>query len=298
MDTAEIDTTNIDTTDIETAADVKVKEVAEKAMDLPVLPATAQKVLSIMSDPDVSIEKIKRIISSDPGLTTKILKVANSAFYGGYRNIQNLTQGILRLGLNSVRNIVVATSMKNVYKRFGLAEKLLWEQMIGSALASSIIAKKTRATDTEDAFIGGLLHDVGKVVLNNEFPDDFAKVMARVYNESISYSEAEASVFDFSQRKVGASLVKKWGFPESIEMLLLNFDDHEKVVEDRAMYNLVTVITMSDRLCQRFGTGWRKAYGDEVDLGNLPEVLGFDEEGLEEILEEIQGVFKEEIHNY
>jgi HD-like signal output (HDOD) protein len=288
----------MDTADMDTAADVKVKEVAEKAMDLPVLPATAQKVLSIMSDPDVSIEKIKRIISSDPGLTTKILKVANSAFYGGYRNIQNLTQGILRLGLNSVRNIVVATSMKNVYKRFGLAEKLLWEQMIGSALASSIIAKKTRATDAEDAFIGGLLHDVGKVVLNNEFPEDFAKVMARVYNESISYSEAEAGVFDFSQRKVGASLVKKWGFPESIEMLLLHFDDHEKVVEDRALYNLVTVITMSDRMCQKFGTGWRKAYGDEVDFGNLPEVLGFDEVGLGEIFEEIQDVFKEEVHNY
>ncbi len=282
----------------EVTPDSKVKEVTEKAMDLPVLPATAQKVLSIMSDPDVSIEKIKRIISSDPGLATKILKVANSAFYGGYRNIQNLTQAILRLGLNAVRNIVVATSMKNVYKRFGLAEKLLWEQMIGSALASSIIAKQTRATDTEDAFIGGLLHDVGKVVLNNEYPEDFAKIMERVYNESISYSEAEAGIFGFSHRKVGAGLVKKWGFPESIERLLINFDDPEEVVKDRALYNLVTVITMSDRICQKFGTGWRKAYGDEVDFGNLPEVLGFDEDSLAEVLESIQAVFKDEISHY
>ncbi len=290
--------TEIDAAEAKAEPDSKVKEVTEKAMDLPVLPATAQKVLSIMSDPDVSIEKIKRIISSDPGLATKILKVANSAFYGGYRNIQNLTQAILRLGLNAVRNIVVATSMKNVYKRFGLAEKLLWEQMIGSALASSIIARQTRATDTEDSFIGGLLHDVGKVVLNNEYPEDFAKIMERVYNESISYSEAEAGIFGFSQRKVGAGLVKKWGFPESIERLLISFDDPEEVVKDRSLYNLVTVITMSDRICQKFGTGWRKAYGDEVDFGNLPEVLGFDEESLAEVLESIQTVFKDEISQY
>jgi HD-like signal output (HDOD) protein len=276
----------------------KLNEVIEKTIELPVLPATAQKVLGQMNDPDVSIEKIKKIISADPGLATKILKVANSAFYGGYRNIQNLTQAILRLGLNAVRNIVVATSMKNVYKRFGLAEKLLWEQMIGAALASSLIAKSTRAADAEDAFIGGLLHDVGKVVLNNEFQEDFAKVMERVYNEGIEYSEAEKEHFDFTQRQVGASLVKKWGFPESIETMLNNFDNPEELAKDRGLSNLVAIVKLSDKLCQKYGVGWRKAYEDEIDLGNLPELIGIDEDDLEDILERVQELFKEEIDLY
>jgi HD-like signal output (HDOD) protein len=263
-----------------------------------VLPATAQKVLGQMNDPDVSIEKIKKIISADPGLATKILRVANSAFYGGYRNIQNLTQAILRLGLNAVRNIVVATSMKNVYKRFGLAEKLLWEQRIGAALASSLIAKSTRAADAEDAFIGGLLHDVGKVVLNNEFQEDFAKVMERVYNEGVEYAEAEKEYFDFTQRQVGASLVKKWGFPESIEAMLNNFDNKEELAKDRGLSNLVAIVKLSDKLCQKYGVGWRKAYEDEIDLGNLPELIGIDEDDLEDILERVQELFKEEIDLY
>jgi HD-like signal output (HDOD) protein len=276
----------------------KLNDVIEKTIELPVLPATAQKVLGQMNDPDVSIEKIKKIISVDPGLATKILKVANSAFYGGYRNIQNLTQAILRLGLNAVRNIVVATSMKNVYKRFGLAEKLLWEQMIGSALASSLIAKSTRAADPEDAFIGGLLHDVGKVVLNNEFQEDFAKVMERVYNEGVDYSVAEKEHFDFTQRQVGASLVKKWGFPESIETMLINFDNPDELSKDRGLNNLVAIVKLSDKLCQKYGVGWRKAYEDEIDLGNLPELLGIDEDDLEDILERVQELFKEEIDLY
>src|SRR3989337_3667065 len=173
-----------------------LEEIISKSLELPVLPATTQKVLAMMSDPDVSIEKIKRLISADPGLTTKILKIANSAFYGSYRSIENLTQAILRLGLNAVRNIVVATSMKNVYKRFGLTEKLIWQQMIGSALAASVIARHTRTVDPEDAFIGGLLHDIGKVVVNNEYPEKFAKVIERVYNEQVSFETAEKDVFE------------------------------------------------------------------------------------------------------
>lgn len=281
-----------------TAQKEKITEVALKASELPVLPVTAQKVLSLMADPDVSIEKIKRLIGGDPGLTTKMLKVANSAFYGSYRNIQNLTQAILRLGLNAVRSIVVATSMKNVYKRFGLTEKLLWEQIIGSALAANLIARQTRLSDPEDAFIGGLLHDIGKVVLNNEFPEEFARVMERVYNDSVPFHVAEADVFEFSQRKLGAEVVKRWGFPETLEKLLLNFDDQEEINKEKYLYNLVTIITLADRMCQKFGMGWRKPGGDDVDFGNLPEALGLDQDEMKDLTEKIQVIFSQGIELY
>lgn len=278
-----------------TAEKAKLEDVILKAMELPVLPVTTQKVLSIMGDPDVSIEKIKRLISADPGLATKILKVANSAFYGSYRNIQNLSQAILRLGLNAVRNIVVATSMKNVYKRFGLAEKLLWEQLIGSALAANLIARQTRLVDAEDAFIGGLLHDIGKVVLNNEFPDLFAKVMERIYNDGVPFSTAEKEVFEFSHREVGALVVRKWGFPENLELLIHYFEDAETLSKDRNLYNLVNLITLSDRMCQKFGMGWRNNVSNTVDFGNLPEALGLDEAALKDISDKIQLTFTQGI---
>ena len=254
-----------------------LEEIISKSLELPVLPATTQKVLAMMSDPDVSIEKIKRLISADPGLTTKILKIANSAFYGSYRSIENLTQAILRLGLNAVRNIVVATSMKNVYKRFGLTEKLIWEQMIGSALAANVIAKQARRSDPEDAFIGGLLHDVGKVVLNNEFPEKFALVMQRVYNDSVPFEEAEKECFEFSQREVGAFIVKKWGFPEKLETIIRSFDDHEALAAEKQIANLAYTISLADKICQKFGMGWRKPGGDDVKYGKLPELLGIPE---------------------
>lgn len=269
----------------------QLDDLIARTLELPVLPATTQKVLGLMSDPDVSIEKVKRLVSTDPALTAKILKVANSAFYGSYRNIQNLSQAILRLGLNAVRNIVVATSMKNVYKKFGLAEKLIWEQMIGSALAASVIARHTRTVDPEDAFIGGLLHDIGKVVVNNEYPEKFAKVIERVYNEQVSFETAEKDVFEFSQREVGAFVVKKWGFPENLELLIKFFDDGEALSRDRQLSHLVAIITLSDRMCQKFGMGWRKTGDFEVSFGNLPETLGIDEAAMPEITESIKAAF-------
>lgn len=269
----------------------QLDEFIARTLELPVLPATTQRVLGLMSDPDVSIEKIKRLVSTDPGLTAKILKVANSAFYGSYRNIQNLSQAILRLGLNAVRNIVIATSMKNVYKRFGLGEKLIWEQMIGSALAASIIARHVRLVDPEDAFIGGLLHDIGKVVINNEFPDKFARIMERVYNDQVTFETAEKEVFEFTQREVGAIVVKKWGFPENLEFLIKYFDDQESLARDKQLSHLGSIIALSDRMCQKFGMGWRNAGGNEVSFGNLPEVLGIGEDQLPELIENIKLAF-------
>lgn len=268
-----------------------LEELISNAMELPVLPVTTQKVLSLMADPDVSIEKVKRLITSDPGLVAKLMTVANSAFYGGYRNLQNLSQAILRLGLNSVRSIIVATSMKNVYKRFGLAEKLLWEQSIGSALASGIIARHTRVVDHEDAFIGGLLHDVGKVVLNNENPAGFARVLEMVYNDSLPFSIAEKEVFEFSHRDVGALVVKKWGFPENLELLIRVFDDREAVSKDRYLNNLVAVITMADLMCQKFGMGWRKPAGSDTDFGVLPEALGLSQDDMNKLFETVKAAF-------
>lgn len=268
-----------------------LEDIISNAMELPVLPVTTQKVLSLMADPDVSIEKVKRLITSDPGLVAKLMTVANSAFYGGYRNLQNLSQAILRLGLNSVRSIIVATSMKNVYKRFGLAEKLLWEQSIGSALASGIIARHTRVVDHEDAFIGGLLHDVGKVVLNNENPAGFARVMEMVYNDSFPFPVAEKEVFEFSHRDVGALVVKKWGFPENLELLIRVFDDREAVSKDRYLHSLVTVITMADLMCQKFGMGWRKPADSDTDFGALPEALGLSQDDMNKLFELVKAAF-------
>jgi len=188
--------------------------------------------------------------------------------------------------------------LKNTYKKFGLTEKLLWEQLIGSAMASSTIARHTRAADADDAFIGGLLHDIGKVVLNNEYPDVFAQIMERVYNDCITFDEVESEVIGFSQRGIGATVVKKWGFPESLETLLLNYDNEEVLGADQALDSLVSVIKLGDKMCQKIGMGWRKPAGDAVTFDDLPEKLGMDDESLKTLFENVKIVLEDGANLY
>jgi len=118
---------------------------------------------------------------------------------------------------------------------------------------------------------------VGKVVLNNEFPEKFALVMQRVYNDSVPFEEAEKECFEFSQREVGAFIVKKWGFPEKLETIIRSFDDHEALAVEKQIANLAYTISLADKICQKIGMGWRKPGGDDVKYGKLPELLGIPE---------------------
>ncbi len=259
-----------------------------RTCDLPVLPATAQKLLAMMSDPDISVEGLKDVIMADPGITAKILKIANSAFYGGHRSIQNLSQAIMRLGFRAVENIVMAASMKGVYKRFGLTEKLLWEQSIGSAVISHIITRRSSPAYAEDAFIGGLLHDVGKVVLNNEDPDSFHVVMERVYNEGCSFREVEDEIFGFNHMQVGALVVRKWSFPESMEMLIKYFDNIESLSTDEYLYSIAKSVVTSDRICQKLGIGWRCPVEGVMDDDELRELLDMDAEEVTGLVDNVK----------
>jgi len=99
---------------------------------------------------------------------------------------------------------------------------------------------------------------------------------------------AEREYFDFSQREVGAFIVKKWGFPETLESLIRSFDDPEALSKEKYLSNLGNAITLADRMCQKFGMGWRKPGGDEVSYGNLPESLGITGGKLDELAEKVK----------
>jgi len=271
-----------------TPSNENLEDIILKTCDLPVLPATAQKLMSLMADPNANVDKLRKIVMTDPGMTAKILKIANSAFYGGYRTIQNLSQAIMRLGFRAVENIVMAGSMKGVYKRFGLTEKLLWEQSIGAAVIAHMIARRNSPSEAEDAFVAGLLHDVGNVILNNEHPDKFSEVMEKVYNDGVSYAAAEMEIFGFSHREVGALVVRKWSFPETMEMMLRHFDDVEKLSYNQSLYDVAKIVNVADRICMKFGIGWRSPQADAISDEEFSEVLDITQEELLELIENVK----------
>ncbi len=136
------------------------------ASDLPTIPVVATKVMQLIESESATAEELAKVVASDPAVAARVLKISNSSFYGCQRQIQTLSHAIVVLGFATLKSLVVAASVKQVYQPYGLTEKMLWEHSFGAGLAARIIAQETRLVSEEEAFLGGLFHDIGKIIMN------------------------------------------------------------------------------------------------------------------------------------
>lgn len=270
----------------------ELEKTIMSAGDLPTIPIVATKVMQLIESDRATAEELSKVVSSDPAVAARVLKISNSSFYGRQGKIQNLSMAIVLLGFNTLKSVVVTASLRQVYQPFGLTEKMLWEHSFGAGLAARTIAKSLGGVDPEEAFLAGLFHDIGKTIMNNQDPAKFQMVMERCYNEEIRFNEAEKSFFSFTHEEAGALVIKKWNFPDVLTQTVQQhhafaFSD----LDDLYLLRLTSLISLADQFCIRLGIGQRYpmedlSFADTKAAG----FLGLDNDQLEALLEE----FKEE----
>lgn len=194
-------------------------ELISNLGDLPPLPQVAAQVLRISADPDATAEDLRKVISTDQALTSQILKISNSAMFGMMREVKTLSQAIMTLGFSTIKSVVIASSAKNLYHRgtVGLQERLIWEHALVTALSSRALARALKFPRVEEAFIGGLLHDIGKSVLGIKFPERYGAILRTVYNGQGDTVEMELETFGFDHAMVGEALLHSWNLAESLQ---------------------------------------------------------------------------------
>lgn len=257
------------------------------ASDLPTIPVVATKVMQLIESENASAEELARVVASDPAVAARVLKISNSSFYGCQRQIQTLSHAIVVLGFGTLRSLVVAASVKQVYQPYGLTEKMLWEHSFGAGLAARIIAKETRLVSEEEAFLGGLFHDIGKIIMNTVNREQFQKVMQRCFNDGLTFEEAEQQVYSYTHSEVGGMVIKKWNFPDMLMRAVLK---HHALTfaedEDPYQVNLTCVVGLANLFCHKAGIGIREPE-ERLDLLQTVPVqrLGLGEQRLNSILE-------------
>lgn len=240
------------------------------ASDLPTIPVVAVKVMQLIESETASAEELAKVVASDPAVAARVLKISNSSFYGCQRQIQTLSHAIVVLGFATLKSLVVAASVKQVYQPYGLTEKMLWEHSFGAGLAARIIARETRLASEEQAFLGGLFHDLGKIVMNTMNSDQFRDVMMRCYNDGLTFEEAERQVYPYTHAEVGGLVIKKWNFPDMLMRAVLNHHLLEFAEdEDFCQVNLTCIVGLSNMFCHKAGIGIREP-NDELDLLQTP----------------------------
>ncbi len=231
-----------------------LEQIIMAAGDLPTIPVVATKVMQLLDDEDSTADDLAKVVSSDPAVAARVLKISNSSFYGAQRQILTLPHAIMMLGFVTLKSVVVAASVKQVYHPYGLTEKLLWEHSFGAGLAARLIAAELRQTNPDEAFLGGLFHDIGKQIMNFLDKDKFQEVMQRSYNDDRTFEDAEKMLFPYTHEEAGALVLKKWNFPEHLIKAVLAHHTLELPDDEEAyVVNLTNVVSLSNLFCHRYG---------------------------------------------
>ena len=199
----------------------KLKAFISKVESLPSLPVIYHEIVDALQSEDASTGMVGKIIAKDIGMSAKILQLVNSAFFGLARHVSDPEQAVILLGLKTVKSLVLSVHMFSQFdqsKLKGISLTSLWEHSITVAAFAKRIAKAEilNPKSADDAFMAGLLHDVGKLVLATNFPQEYSTVLSLADKEKIEVHEVEYNIFGSSHGEVGAYLLGLWGLPESL----------------------------------------------------------------------------------
>ena len=195
-----------------------IEESIKNHKDLPTLPGIAVRILDAVGKNQTGLKEIADILSTDPPLSAKVLKLINSSFYGLPTKITSVQRAINLLGLNAVKNLALSFSLLNEYKNKDngyFDYTMFWKNSLVSAIAAKTIAQKIFPDFEEDAFFLGLIHNIGILALLQCFPDKYSLVLDKIKDGRCTYHEAEADIFGSNHMDVGSYLTKSWGLPET-----------------------------------------------------------------------------------
>lgn len=226
----------------------------EQTLKLPTMPFIAGKVIAAIDKPETSIKELTALIEADQGIASKVLRIANSSFYGRPRKVSNVRQALMVLGFSELKNLVVAIAAKSIYKSQDQQEMRLWEHSVGCAIGTTLLARSAAPEVREVAFVAGQMHDVGRVVMRMHHPGAYREAERRSgVGGDVEY---ELKLFGFSHPDVGAVIMKRWNLPEALEEAA--FHHHDLGLGSVLAANharLIACVAISDHLCHRAGIG-------------------------------------------
>jgi len=273
---------------------MKRQEIIAKALAVPQMPMPVQKIMSIINDPDATMTQLARFIEFEPGLTVNLLRMANSAFFGGHGNVTTVKDAIMRLGMQRVYQMVLASGVapfaKYEIKGYGLPPGQLLEHSAALAVASEQLAGELGLTAPPHTFTSGLLVNIGKVVLGAFLAVDAEPIMELAYSQGIPFEKAERAVLGIDHGELGAMLLEHWKLPEPIVYVVRHrLDPDAAPVRDLAL----DLVHAGDVIAKMTGIGLGYDGMHYAPSEAVFARLGLTAEHMERVMESAIGHFSE-----
>lgn len=258
------------------------RKALREVKNLPTLPGIVSKLTRMAEDPDTTTEQMGKLISKDHILSAKLLKLVNSAFYGFPQKISSLSSAIILLGFNVIKSLIISAS---IFELMESSDLELWEHSLGTAVVANVMAKRLGISDPEEVSTAGLIHDIGKVAIKMELPEEYDKIINLVEMKQISVREAELMVLGLDHAEVGGWLAKSWFLPKKLVEPITHHHAPKQAEEETLA---CAILHFSDVVIRGLG------YGHGADIWVPPlskkafEDLGIGADDFDGILDEIE----------
>lgn len=249
---------------------LEVRDFLKKIEKLPTLPGIAMKIVQTANNPKSAADDLSRLIMSDQSLAAKVLRLVNSAYYGIRNKVASVKQAIVILGFNTLKSLALSTAIMDKFATTGTIEGfsrgMFWKHSLGVAITNRLIARRivTQKEMEENFFMAGLLHDIGKVVLDQYFHEDFLRVINQMRATGQSFYRAEVEVNGLTHAEIGGMLASQWQLPEELVDAIRFHHTPENRTEHAA---IISATHFSDILVKTKGYG----SGGDTDISGLVE---------------------------
>ena len=269
---------------------LSAEEVAEEVADLPAMSSSVTEVIAACDDPDVTVGRISQVILRDQSLTAGILRLANSAFYGHARRVTTISDASLLLGFSTIKSLAISTHTSRLLAGslpgYGLQRGELWHHSVAVAFTARRLALEARVEPVEEAFVAGLLHDIGKLILSSRMEDAFDEVVALAEERRVPLHEVEVELLGFDHAELGAQVAAAWNFPPELEEAIRYHHEPARATLRPALAHCIAV---ADAACILIGVGLEgPALADGIDPASLA-ALGITPARLAVMVDEVAG---------
>ena len=235
-----------------------IAQAINSVASLSTLPEVTAQIVRTVEDKNSSAQTLHKIVSHDPALVMRVLKVVNSAFYGLPGQIASIDRAIVMLGLNAVKNIAVAASLGQMFRGVKLCEgftaKDLWTHCVAVACAARDLSKQAKLPVADEAFLAGMIHDIGLLVALQTWPEKLRTACEQARVSGRRFIEVEQEVLGVDHQQLGQALCEKWNFPRSCALVAGHHHDAPGTAESKLA--VVGVVAVADSLVSMAGVGF------------------------------------------
>lgn len=274
------------------------------------LPQTAiiPRLMRMTSDLNTDVHSLVRVLASDPALVAKILHLSNSAFYGRQGAISSLNEAVMVLGFYTIRTLAVSASAYCLFRRdedhdF---EQELWRHSLAVGIGARLVARRVGSRQVEEEiFLCGILHDIAKLVLLQEYPEIYKPILKEAVESGLGHLIVESSRLGFTHTDLGAIILEQWGFPPRVSGIVrrygipdLPFFIRERQGIGRGDMAMPHMVCLAHEMANNLGFGFLEHTNDDLSLLPSAVHLHLDATAINEISQELVMVYFDELGQY